>query len=985
MTEASLTVNLLGPVELSRAGRTVPAGGPTQRAVLAMLALRIDQPVSAAALSDGVWGEADEPAGAAKAMQVHVARLRSALRTGKQQPLQSVPGGYRLAGNGLAVDAAAFERAIADGRRLLSASETVAGLEQLDAALGLWRGPALMDLRDFPFAAHAADRYEELRVDAAEQAIAARLALGESQALVPQLQALIAEHPYRERLHGQLMLALYRSGQQAAALDAYTAARSGLVLDLGVEPGPELQALQQRILAQDPELAAAATTLAGSSRPAARARPAPRLPPAPTLFGRQQLLAELEGLAPAERLITLTGAGGSGKTALAIALAHRLAARYRDGAFFVDLAAVSRPDEVLPATAAGMGIAPDFGNLADELATIMAERRMLVVLDNAEHVLGAVPELAPLVEATSGLIVATSRAPLRLHTERLVPVPPLAVPDVDERDLASEPAVQLFLRAATNAGALIERDELPAVANICRGLDGLPLAVELVAAQTAVEAVGELEPQLAARLPRLAAPSRDAPERQRTMHAAIAWSLDRLAPVERRAFEQLAVFAGSFSLRAAGAVLQMDRTQAIRLLGALLDASLATRQPSVGRQAQFRMLEPLRAVGRARSSAAVWADIVRRHAAFMMGEIERLCPRDTGSRSVADVAELRHQHPDVVAALRTMASTAPDECINVLVQLKEYGIWTSQAVESASIADELLAAGALGERAGCDAHLLVARFAFHRGELGAAFEALDRALDLANRSSDALVQARAHLWESIMAAETGDTTRERSAARRAQEEARRSGSLLLQVWTTWIDHTAPDARERVEALLDEAEARKMLLARLVALNGLGSMYNEPGVDPARARKLRKTWLGTLHTVRQVAGADFVALFENNLGSTLIRNGAVKDGRALLLSTLKMTDSLGWPQIGLWPLRGLAEVQAATGEWRDVLVLFSAADALAPELGLRHPAESQEQAAMDAAEEHLGPKTAAEARATGEAMTYREAVNYAYEINSVTPP
>ncbi len=654
MAGAKLAIRLLGPVELWRDGAAVAAGGPTQRAVLAMLALRADQPVSAAALSDGVWGEADEPAGAAKAMQVHVARLRSVLRTDKRQPLQSVPGGYRLDGDRLTVDAAAFERGVADGRRLLGAGQTRAALAQLDAALGRWRGPALMDLRDFPFAAHAADRFEELRVDAAEQAIAARLALGEAQSVVPPLQALIAEHPYRERLHGQLMTALYRSGQQAAALDAYTAARSRLVLDLGVEPGPELQALQQRILAQDPELAATTTpTSQPATRPAARPRPVPRLPPAPALFGREPLLAELEDLASGERLMTLTGAGGSGKTSLAIALAHRLAPRYADGAFFVDLAAVSRPEQVLPATAAGMGLAPESGNLAAELAAILAERRTLVVLDNCEHVLGAVPELAPLIEATSGLIVATSRTPLGLRAEARVAVPPLAVPDADQRDLAAEPTVALFLRAAANAGAVIEPDELPGVAAMCRALDGLPLAIELVAAQTAVEAVGELETHLAERLPRLAAPSRDVPDRQRTMQAAIGWSLDRLSPLERRAFEQLSVFAGSFSLRGAAAVLETDRAQAIGLLGALLDASLVSRRPSVGRQAQFRMLEPLRAVGRARTPDPAWAGIVRRHAAFMMAEVERLCPRATGSRSVADVAELRHQHPDVVAALRT--------------------------------------------------------------------------------------------------------------------------------------------------------------------------------------------------------------------------------------------------------------------------------------------------------------------------------------------
>ncbi|HSM37963.1 MAG TPA: hypothetical protein VK838_01435, partial [Candidatus Limnocylindrales bacterium] len=320
----------------------------------------------------------------------------------------------------------------------------------------------------------------------------------------------------------------------------------------------------------------------------------------------------------------------------------------------------------------------------------------------------------------------------------------------------------------------------------------------------------------------------------------------------------------------------------------------------------------------------------------------------------------------------------------VLVHLKEYGIWTSQAVETARYADELLAADALGERATCEALLLVARPAFHRGELGVAFKLLDRALALASRGGDPLVQARAHLWEAIMAGETGDEPRATSAARRGQEEARRSGNLLLQVWTTWIDDTAPDAIERVEALLRDAEARNMVLPRLVALNGLGYLYHDRRLHREGAR-MTKARLAALDTVRQVAGPDFVALFENNLGTHLIEIGDVEEGRALLLSSLKLSDSLGWRQEALWPLEGLAEVQSAIGEWRDALVLFSAWQSAGRDIFLLHRVKSAEQAAIDAAEEHLGPEAAAEARAIGERMSYREAVDFAFEINGVTPP
>ncbi len=268
-----------------------------------------------------------------------------------------------------------------------------------------------------------------------------------------------------------------------------------------------------------------------------------------------------------------------------------------------------------------------------------------------------------------------------------------------------------------------------------------------------------------------------------------------------------------------------------------------------------------------------------------------------------------------------------------------------------------------------------------------AFEMLDRAVALAERGSDALVQARAHLYEAVIAGDAGDAPRARSAVRRAKAEARRAGNLLLQVRTTWTDHTAPDAIERLGALLREAEARNMIFARLVALKGLVDLYHEHGrhLEGARMSKIRQA---AIETVRQVAGPEFVAQFQNDVGTGLVRTGAIEDARALLLSSLKVSDSLGWRHDAVFPLGGLAEVQSAIGEWRDVLVLFSATQAIARDLGLGALLGSfdrAEQAAIKAAEEHLGPEAAAEARAIGAAMSYRDAVDYAFEINGVTPP
>jgi len=241
-------IGLLGPVELRRQGIAVAAGGRTQLAVLAMLALRAGQPVSMDDLVDGIWGESDVASGGRATIWPHISRIRAVLRQAGSQPLATVGGGYRLDAAAMSVDAHEFERLLDLGRGQLADGDAKAATISLDQALTPWRGPALMDLRDFPFAANVATRYDELRVDAAEERTEARLALGESRSLVPELRRLIGEHPYRERLRGQLMLALSRAGQPEAALDAYGAARRQLTMDLGVEPGPELEHLQQQIL-----------------------------------------------------------------------------------------------------------------------------------------------------------------------------------------------------------------------------------------------------------------------------------------------------------------------------------------------------------------------------------------------------------------------------------------------------------------------------------------------------------------------------------------------------------------------------------------------------------------------------------------------------------------------------------------------------------------------------------------------------------------
>jgi DNA-binding SARP family transcriptional activator len=263
---------ILGPLEVRDELGAVALGGVRPRAVLAVLLLNADEPVSAERLARALWGE-DAPAGAANTVQVYVSRLRKAL--GDPDLIATTPAGYRLRLRGSELDAERFERLVDDGRRALAAGRPKHAATLLRRALAMWRGPPLADLTLEPFAAPEVAWLEEQRQSALEARADADLAAGRHAALVGELQRRVALNPTRERLAAQLMLALYRCGRQTEALDAYRAARGRLVADVGVEPGPELRRLHEAVLRQDPSLEppsaaiepddAAASPLAGRS------------------------------------------------------------------------------------------------------------------------------------------------------------------------------------------------------------------------------------------------------------------------------------------------------------------------------------------------------------------------------------------------------------------------------------------------------------------------------------------------------------------------------------------------------------------------------------------------------------------------------------------------------------------------------------------------------------------------------------------------
>ena len=636
-----MDVQVLGPVAVSVEGRPIALGGGKPRALLAMLALNAGSTVSTERLIDGLWGE-EPPAAATKLVQVYVSRLRKALGSSTDgAEIVTRRHGYELRVEPDAVDAGRFERLVAGG----AARE----------GLALWRGPPLDDVADEPFAGVQIRRLEELRLGALELAIEHDLEEGRHREVVAELEALIAAEPLRERLHAQLMLALYRCGRQADALSAYRHARAALVDELGIEPGPALQRLQASILRHDPALDAPELVSRPLTDPAAAQL---RLPiPRTRTVGREDDLARLRELLGNAGLVTLAGAGGIGKTRLAVELARAVHADYADGVRFVSLATTESAELVAATVATVMGVAPLPDEPAlDGLVRLIGDKRMLVVLDNFEHVVDAAEVVSALLDACAGLrIVATSREPLRLSGEQLFVVDPLALPEpqdgLDLQSVQRAPAVQLFADRcrAHDVGFVLSEANAVSVAEICARLEGMPLAIELAAAHATLLAPEELIRRLDRALSVLIGGPRDAPPRQQTLRATLDWSHALLEQEERQAFARLAVFSGGCTLEAAESVADINLTA----VEALLAKSLLVTAAQDGGEPRVRMLEPVRAYALERFEERPDAEDLRcRHCEYYVSLAERAEPALRGPEQMTWLRRLDADHANLRAAVR---------------------------------------------------------------------------------------------------------------------------------------------------------------------------------------------------------------------------------------------------------------------------------------------------------------------------------------------
>ena len=759
-----LDVLILGPLEVRADGVPVPVGGARLRALLTRLAVEAPRTVSIPALIDALWA-LEPPDGAANALQSLVSRLRRTL--GDPDTVAGTPGGYRLAVQADAIDAHRFEVLTRQAR---AAADPAAARQLLREALALWRGPALAEVADAGFAVAPAARLDELRLTALCDRLDAELHLGLHTEALPELEALAAEHPLRENIAALLVRALYAAGRQADALAAYDRVRTALADQLGVDPSGHLAAAHLAVLRNDPALTPAPAPAFGTAAAPSTAEPQLSALPRRTnlrarltsFVGRDEEVARIAKMLAASRLVTLVGPGGAGKTRLAgEAALHLLEASEQDadvadGVWLVELAPVTDPAEVPQAILTALGqretrvlrTEAQSGPARDALTRVaegLAGQRLLIVLDNCEHLVDAAARAAEhLLQHLPGLrILATSREALGIGGENLFPVLSLAQP-ADQADLGTSatsaapatpaaaeqalrfPAVRLFAdrAAAVRPGFAVQADNVADVVKICRRLDGLPLAIELAAARLRTLPLHAVASRLDDRFRLLTGGSRTAMPRHQTLRAVVAWSWELLSEAERDLAERLSVFGGGITAESAAAVhpgnaaaTAATASAAIRpgipatgtataadiddLLFALVDKSLL--QPvetgeacHSGREAaaafagadtdaapRYRMLETLREYGIERlAEAGTITDVRRAHARFFRDLAEAAEPHLRRREQLVWLARLDAESDNILAALRFAADSGDaDTAVRLAASLAWYWSIVGQTTE----------------------------------------------------------------------------------------------------------------------------------------------------------------------------------------------------------------------------------------------------------------------------------------------------------------
>lgn len=900
---------ILGPMEVRHRGEIVDPGRPFERRLLALLLIHHNQVLSADRIAFELWGDR-LPKDSKHAVHVHVSELRKSLATGGDEDdaaLVTHPSGYVLRVDAEQVDVHRFETLVGQARDVCERGETAHAVRLFDEAAALWRGPALADFVDDQFAQAEIARLTESRLAAIEERIECELTLGNEAASVPVLQDLVSQNPLRERLQGQLMLALHRAGRQAEALGTYQSYRRLIGEELGLEPGAALRRLEEQILLQDPVLEHQPEQDMGGRQE--------NLPAQLTRFvGRERELRELGKRLAEVRLVTVVGTGGCGKTRLALEAADVAVSDFPDGVWLNELAPLTDGDLIATELLNTIGLdAPINKTHLEALCEQLADRRLLLVLDNCEHVLedAARVAVAVLHAGPDVKVLATSREALGVTGEAICRLSPLRVPLSDsqplEAVLASD-AVRLFEDRAADAktGFSVGEHNAELVASICRRLDGLPLAIELAAARMRSMSVAELDRRLADRFSLLTGGDPTAVAHHRTLRSALEWSYDLLDDRGAELYRHLSVFAGGFTVDAA------------RAIGAAADPKSGGLAAVLDRLAALSLITP---DGTEEPLRYVMLETVREHGERLLdeqGETDRL--RDAHLRWVAALAReagrqlqgpdqqlwvdrLETERANTRAALAWALETDPVTGLNITgpiarfwwlhSHLREGAEWSTRMLEAAGDVPAKIRARALTALGG----LLQIRI----GEWDEALERLEEAKELCRTLGDARAEGWATFYRTVAALSAADSF--------SHEEMKRGFG---------------EARELFTSAQDPAG---------MAYSSLMMVYADLPEHPERARDVARRVLSGFRT----AGfADGIAHGAEALAAALMRTGELEESTKLLREALGTFRHLGNRACSTHCLQNAAWWYIHMGDVERAALLLGAADGIRDRLSMVIP-------------------------------------------------
>ena len=716
---------VLGAIEIEVDGAVVDLGGPIPRRLLAALTAGMGEPISDTLLAEIVW-DAELTDVLTKTIRVAVHRLRTALGPSARHHLDRAPSGYRLTVPSDRTDHGCFVDLVSDGVRALSDWEADRATKSLESALALWRGQPWTELAESLTVSAPRARLQELREVAVEELQAARLMCGDAARAVAALSEAVIEAPYRERRWELMALGLYRTGRQGHALAELRRVRQLLVDELGVEPGSALRTLEQRMLDHDPGLLLVESPAQSDNPPDRPAAPSSKFAvPTSSLIGRRSDLALLDELLGPQRLVTIVGPAGVGKTRLALEYGAG-----RTDAWLARLADVHSADAIASVVASAIGLTYVAWDATSAIWRAIADRPGLLVLDNCEHLVDDVAEfLVPLLSQCRELrVVATSRRALNVEGEYTMALAPLAV----------VPAVELlFDRVGVNRVEWRPQDEDRVSARvICEALDGLPLAIELAAARERVFGLSEIAAHIHRRLDILGSTPRGSLSPHASLEAAIGWSVDQLGDADRALLLRLWPFEGGLTWQAAQAV-QPAGVQAgvLAVLASLADRSMIEADVSSGRP-RYRMLETVRryceevdpSVAASREAHAAW---VR---GFAADEASLLF----GPRSGQAIRELQADLANIRAGIAHDLEHCPIEALRTTAQLGVMWITTGTMPEGMRLLQNAMAAcpeASVTDRA--EGMIALSLASLHAGDAADALRLADDVLDLLDETDPA--------------------------------------------------------------------------------------------------------------------------------------------------------------------------------------------------------------------------------------------------------